>query len=85
LAAVLLKEPDLAGLPAGRWNAQALRAAPGEGQLRGEQPARGFPDGRHLAFAAGIDRKTQLWIRDLNALAAWPLPGTDGAKAAASR
>jgi len=43
------------------------------------------PDGRHLAFAPGIDRKTQLWIRDLNALAARPLPGTDGAKAAASR
>ncbi|MGO9259373.1 MAG: protein kinase domain-containing protein [Bryobacteraceae bacterium] len=36
------------------------------------------PDGRHLAFAAGSEGKTQIWIRDLNALAARPLPGTDG-------
>ena len=38
------------------------------------------PDGRHLAFAAKEpDGPTQLWIRDLDSLAARPLPGTDGA------
>jgi eukaryotic-like serine/threonine-protein kinase len=37
------------------------------------------PDGRHLAFAAGSEGKPQLWIRDLDTLAARPLPDTDGA------
>jgi len=36
------------------------------------------PDGRHLAFAARSEGKDQLWIRDLNALAARPIPGTEG-------
>jgi serine/threonine protein kinase len=37
------------------------------------------PDGRRLAFVATISGKDILWIRDLNSLAARPLPGTDGA------
>lgn len=37
------------------------------------------PDGRHLAFVAGVEGKPQLWIRDLDALNARPVPGTDGA------
>jgi Tol biopolymer transport system component/predicted Ser/Thr protein kinase len=37
------------------------------------------PDGRHLAFAAASEGKTQLWIRDLHTSAARPLPGTDRA------
>lgn len=37
------------------------------------------PDGRHLAFAAAYEGKRQLWIRDLDALAARPIPGTDEA------
>ncbi|MGH8703721.1 MAG: protein kinase domain-containing protein, partial [Burkholderiales bacterium] len=38
------------------------------------------PDGRHLAFTAtDADRKTLLWVRPLDALAAKPLPGTEGA------
>jgi eukaryotic-like serine/threonine-protein kinase len=37
------------------------------------------PDGRHLAFAAGGEGKSQLWIRDLDALSARPVPGTEGA------
>ena len=35
------------------------------------------PDGRHLAFAAGSEGKTELWVRDLDSLAARPLPGTE--------
>ena len=37
------------------------------------------PDGRHLAFAAATDGKDQLWVRDLDSLAARALTGTDGA------
>jgi eukaryotic-like serine/threonine-protein kinase len=37
------------------------------------------PDGHRLAFAATRDGKTLLWIRDLDALSAWPLPGSDNA------
>jgi eukaryotic-like serine/threonine-protein kinase len=37
------------------------------------------PDGRHVAFAAGVDGKVGLWLRDLDALSARQLPGTDGA------
>src|SRR5262249_47687159 len=37
------------------------------------------PDGRYLAFnATDSEGKTQIWVRALNALAAQPLPGTDG-------
>jgi Tol biopolymer transport system component/predicted Ser/Thr protein kinase len=37
------------------------------------------PDGRYLAFnATNAEGKTQIWIRALNALAAQPLPGTEG-------
>jgi len=37
------------------------------------------PDGRHVTFAATAGEKTQLWVRDLDSLAARPLPGTEGA------
>ena len=39
------------------------------------------PDGRRIAFAAGVaPDKPQLWVRSLDALAAQPLAGTEGAK-----
>jgi eukaryotic-like serine/threonine-protein kinase len=37
------------------------------------------PDGRHVAFTLSVGGKAQLWIRDLDSLAARPLPGSDGA------
>ena len=37
------------------------------------------PDGRRLAFAARTGGKDQLWVRDLDSLAARALTGTDGA------
>jgi eukaryotic-like serine/threonine-protein kinase len=38
------------------------------------------PDGRYLAFnATDSEGKTRIWVRALNALAAQPLPSTDGA------
>jgi Tol biopolymer transport system component len=38
------------------------------------------PDGRYLAFnATDTEGKTRIWIRQLNALTAHPLAGTDGA------
>ena len=37
------------------------------------------PDGRHLAFVAVADGKIELWVRDLDSLAARALTGTDGA------
>ena len=37
------------------------------------------PAGTMLAFVARADRKTQLWVRRLDSLAARPLPGTEGA------
>jgi Tol biopolymer transport system component len=38
------------------------------------------PDGRRVAFAAmGPDKRTQIWVRALDALAPLPLPGTAGA------
>ena len=37
------------------------------------------PDGRYLAFdATDASGKTRIWVRPLNALAAQPLPGTEG-------
>jgi len=37
------------------------------------------PDGRYIAFnATNAEGKTQIWVRALNALAAQPLPGTEG-------
>ena len=38
------------------------------------------PDGRHLAFVATADGKTELWVRDLDSLAARALTGTDEAR-----
>jgi Tol biopolymer transport system component len=37
------------------------------------------PDGRRLAFVATLDGKDQLWVRELDSLAARALTGTDGA------
>ncbi len=37
------------------------------------------PDGRRLVFAASSEGKSQLWVRDLDTLAAWPLAGTESA------
>ncbi len=37
------------------------------------------PDGRHVAVAATVGQKTQLWVRDLDSLAARPLAGTEDA------
>jgi len=37
------------------------------------------PDGRQVAFAAAVDGKAGLWVRDLGALEARMLPGTEGA------
>jgi len=37
------------------------------------------PDGRRVAFTAVTDGKLQLWVRDLDSLAARSLPGTEGA------
>jgi len=38
------------------------------------------PDGRTLAYAASDGDETRLWLRQLNELAARPLPGTEGAR-----
>ena len=38
------------------------------------------PDGLRLAFVATTDGKEQLWVRDLDSLAARALPGTGGAQ-----
>src|SRR5207237_849473 len=37
------------------------------------------PDGRRLVFSASNVGKSQLWVRPLDAVAAQPLAGTDGA------
>jgi hypothetical protein len=47
---------------------------------QGGGPVAVSPDGRRLAFVAtNADGKSLLWVRSLDALAALPLPGTDGA------
>jgi Tol biopolymer transport system component len=38
------------------------------------------PDGRYLSFAGDSGGQTQLWLRPLDALAARPLPGTEGVR-----
>jgi Tol biopolymer transport system component len=38
------------------------------------------PDGRRVAFVATADGRDVLWVRDLDSLAARPLPGTDEAQ-----
>jgi len=46
----------------------------------GGGPVTVSPDGRRLAFVAtNADGKSLLWVRSLDALAALPLPGTEGA------
>jgi eukaryotic-like serine/threonine-protein kinase len=37
------------------------------------------PDGRRLVFVASVDGAPRLWLRPLDAAAAQPLPGTEGA------
>jgi hypothetical protein len=37
------------------------------------------PDGRRVVFAANVEEKTALWLRDLDGLNARMLPGTDDA------
>jgi len=37
------------------------------------------PDGRRIAFVAQSGPRSQIWIRSLDAVAAQPLPGTEGA------
>jgi len=37
------------------------------------------PDGRRLAFVANVNGQGTLWVRNLDSLAARPLPGTEGA------
>ena len=37
------------------------------------------PDGRRMVFGATLNGKIELWVRDLDSLAARPLPGTEGA------
>jgi len=37
------------------------------------------PDGQRLVFVANLNGQNALWVRDLDSLAARPLPGTDGA------
>jgi eukaryotic-like serine/threonine-protein kinase len=36
------------------------------------------PDGRHLAFVASSQGRRQIWLRDLDAVSARPLEGTEG-------
>jgi eukaryotic-like serine/threonine-protein kinase len=45
----------------------------------GEIDARVSPDGRHLAFIARREGRTSLWVRSIEAAAARPIAGTDGA------
>jgi eukaryotic-like serine/threonine-protein kinase len=45
----------------------------------GRQPFAISPDGTRLAFTATGSNGTNVWIRDLAALNAWPVPGTEGA------
>jgi Tol biopolymer transport system component/predicted Ser/Thr protein kinase len=51
---------------------------PEKSALRGDIPAVS-PDGQRVAFAAVLDGKTSLWVRDLGSLEARALPGTQGA------
>jgi eukaryotic-like serine/threonine-protein kinase len=52
---------------------------PDKQQFTALEPPAVSPDGRHLAFVAGGSNPDQLWVRELDSLAARPLPGTDGA------
>lgn len=45
----------------------------------GRQPFAISPDGTRLAFTATGSNGTNIWIRDLAALNAWAVPGTEGA------
>ena len=54
-------------------------AAPARTQLSPVSLPAVSPDGRYLAFVAGFGGRLQLWIRDLNALHARPIPESDGA------
>jgi eukaryotic-like serine/threonine-protein kinase len=52
---------------------------PGKGTFQGNSLPAISPDGRRLAFVATTDGKDQLWVRDLDSLAARALPGTGDA------
>jgi serine/threonine protein kinase len=43
------------------------------------------PDGKRVTFAATVGQKTQLWVRDLDSLAARPVAGTEGSLASKPR
>ena len=51
---------------------------PEKSALLGDIPAVS-PDGQRVAFAAALDGKASLWVRDLGSLEARALPGTEGA------
>lgn len=51
---------------------------PESAALGGDIPAVS-PDGQRVAFAATLDGKTGLWVRNLDSLEARPLPETEGA------
>lgn len=51
---------------------------PEKSALLGDIPAVS-PDGQRVAFAASLEGKASLWVRDLGSLEARALPGTEGA------
>ncbi len=73
--AVLWPRPAAQEPPAVRF----FVAPPGKASFSGVSLPALSPDGRHLAFVAETDSHPQLWIRDLDAIEARPLPATDGA------
>jgi Tol biopolymer transport system component/predicted Ser/Thr protein kinase len=57
----------------------ALEPPPGTQFNSGPTAMTPSPDGRYIVFGAGASRETSvLWLRPLDALAARPLPGTEG-------
>jgi len=60
---------------------QNVSIAAGQGRPGGRHPAVS-PDGTRIAFAASLDGKAGLWIRDLGSLESRLRPGTEGASLA---
>jgi Tol biopolymer transport system component len=50
---------------------------PEKGTLIQFGPPAVSPDGRRVAFAAAVDGKRMLWVRDLDSLESRMLPGTE--------